>query len=84
VSRLPLAAHRGHRTRTQHDQGAAESKPAGMKGTFTPSVRVKVPFMRLLGKDALVEKPLGHEIANRLEMTLIEAFAKLEVHSGDT
>jgi hypothetical protein len=40
--------------------------------------------MRLLGKDALVEKALGHEIAYRLEVTLIEAFAKLEVHSGDT
>jgi hypothetical protein len=55
-----------------------------MKGTFTPLVRVRVPFMRLFGEDALVEKALGHEIANRLEVTLIEAFAELEVHSGDS
>jgi hypothetical protein len=36
---------RGESTRTT-DEGNSPSKPADVKGTFTPTYRVKVPFMR--------------------------------------
>jgi hypothetical protein len=32
---------------TGQDEGALSSKPGGMKGTFTRTYRLKVPFMRL-------------------------------------